>query len=394
MMNQMNNIEFEEIVNVSVKDKTTITFDKLITRKLNLKEVPFDPKYPNADKSYLKDEFDYIFLKNYIKNKKCNIHDIKTICINSTVTIPRIKIRLFCEKQNLVLTRNEKDANVILIGNTYFENLINYNYLTLYSKDFYLNFINSVQLDNLKGIPELRKALTNNINYVSSDYLVKNLFEYKLSSKKLDNFYDSQIKLDNICLYYFKNKENKSLQEIENDYKEMFNLNSKWYHEDSIITLVNEGNIIDKTVYENIRSMFESTDKANHVVAMEIMANSDYNKSFVYLSFLFKDYFNSKIHPSGKKNNVNFKSLIKFIKGEYKIYGLSFNFILDNLSKNNLLTESNYKLVKEALINELNNENHCDNYTITNVELSQKLQDNLIEDFKEVIKETSNIETL
>ena len=57
--------------------------------------------------------------------------------------------------------------------------------------------------------------------------------------------------------------------------------------------------------------MFDSSDTDNHVLAMEIMANSKYEDSILYLLMLISQ--NSyKINNSNTRNHVNFKSMLTY----------------------------------------------------------------------------------
>jgi hypothetical protein len=58
--------------------------------------------------------------------------------------------------------------------------------------------------------------------------------------------------------------------------------------------------------------MFKSSDNDNHILAMEIMANSNYIDSLLYLELLFKEYSGAMYHCHTKKH-VNFKSLLGYL---------------------------------------------------------------------------------
>ena len=57
--------------------------------------------------------------------------------------------------------------------------------------------------------------------------------------------------------------------------------------------------------------MFESSDEDNHVLAMEIMANSKYEDSILYLLMLISEY-SYRINVSNTRNHVNFKSMLSY----------------------------------------------------------------------------------
>jgi len=70
--------------------------------------------------------------------------------------------------------------------------------------------------------------------------------------------------------------------------------------------------LIDLETYQNLRNMFKSTDSDNHIMAMEIMANSNYLESLLYLEMLFFHH-QGQIDYSRTKNHVNFKSLKNYL---------------------------------------------------------------------------------
>jgi hypothetical protein len=57
--------------------------------------------------------------------------------------------------------------------------------------------------------------------------------------------------------------------------------------------------------------MFKSSDQDNHIMAMEIMANSNYVESALYLLMLLEEY-GDKIANCHTKNHVNFKSMVSY----------------------------------------------------------------------------------
>ena len=102
---------------------------------------------------------------------------------------------------------------------------------------------------------------------------------------------------------------------IEPEYQETYDAiqGKPIYCESELITNINgdDSTIIDYDVYKQLRSMFQSTDNDNHILAMEIMANSHYEKSVLYLLMLIAD-FNGIISNTHTKNHVNFKSMLAY----------------------------------------------------------------------------------
>ena len=102
---------------------------------------------------------------------------------------------------------------------------------------------------------------------------------------------------------------------IEPEYQETYNAiqGKPIYCESELITNINgdDSTIIDYDVYKQLQSMFQSTDNDNHILAMEIMANSHYEKSVLYLLMLIAD-FNGIISNTHTRNHVNFKSMLAY----------------------------------------------------------------------------------
>jgi len=79
-------------------------------------------------------------------------------------------------------------------------------------------------------------------------------------------------------------------------------------HEAGLVDKLNgeDAILINDEVFKQLTMMLSSTDTDNHVIAMEIMANSRYKDSLLYLQMLFKDHSNV-MEASNTKNHVNFK---------------------------------------------------------------------------------------
>lgn len=102
---------------------------------------------------------------------------------------------------------------------------------------------------------------------------------------------------------------------IEPEYQETYDAiqGKPIYCESELITNINgdDSTVIDYDVYKQLKSMFESSDDDNHILAMEIMANSHYENSVLYLLMLLSD-FSGVISNTHTKNHVNFKSMLAY----------------------------------------------------------------------------------
>ena len=115
----------------------------------------------------------------------------------------------------------------------------------------------------------------------------------------------------------------------------------KLVHEKELLANLNgdAALVITQAEFDQITSMFRSSDLDNHVLAMEIMANCNYQESMYYLLRAFKD-FHQQMANQRAKNHVNFKSLVSFLgigKASYN-WSLSAMQIVNLLKDKSLLT--------------------------------------------------------
>jgi hypothetical protein len=100
--------------------------------------------------------------------------------------------------------------------------------------------------------------------------------------------------------------------------------------------------------------MFKSSDKDNHVIAMEIMANSKYRESLLYIHILFKEHYNS-IYNSSTKNHVNFKSLLSYLGKDRYSFQSGLTSIIDSLKDKGVLTIEALDILMQRYSNEIQN---------------------------------------
>jgi hypothetical protein len=102
---------------------------------------------------------------------------------------------------------------------------------------------------------------------------------------------------------------------IDDEWKELIEecQNKVVYDESELLAMINGDDAVTITneVYTQLREMFKSSDKDNHIMAMEIMANSNYVESALYLLMLLEEY-GHRIADCNTKNHVNFKSMVSY----------------------------------------------------------------------------------
>jgi len=157
---------------------------------------------------------------------------------------------------------------------------------------------------------------------------------------------------------------------IDDDHKEEFeHLQSlKIYDESSVIDILNgeEATVIDKDMFDHIREMFKSSDTDNHVLAMEIMANSKYTESLIYLELLF--YFHAnRIADINSKNHVNFKSLVSYLGKNMRYLHTDIDNVVDSLIAKDQFSPDKLEIVMEYLSEDIQNTGDSKYFTVKTI---------------------------
>jgi len=218
------------------------------------------------------------------------------------VSIPRIKLKDLYANTKSKTVRELDEATKIIVGGKTKDKLFDWNWLywikTEAFKEVLLFIHTNDQMDTYKytNIAEALETYTEDILLCNYD-LIRICNQLPINREL---FCHSSERFDT----------------INSDYSDILlpaNL-AKLYDESSLIELANgdESNTIDKSMYETLSEMFESDDTDNRVLAMEIMANSNYKESLLYLCFLFEQY-SYHICSIKSRNHVNFKSLTNYM---------------------------------------------------------------------------------
>ena len=340
------------------------TKDYIFIKRFNLREGTFEYKTI----SVIDDKAEFNFIKTYTPTAGDKIY------IFPDSDVPRFKIKGFCDKYNVNMSKYKESANILIADpSTLTDDLWNeerWNYFV--SKDYFTNFIKgATRVGDLRYIQLLQDIANNPETEViidsSARYSLENngLNGYKLSLVLEDDDNDKIVpncrRQDDYC-WIETDEQKQKIAYIES---------TVMYHRDALLTILNEDVVIDAEMYQGIKNMFESSDQADHKIAMEGMANSDYLKSALYLLFLFQDY-RMKIYNSPTKHHVNFKSLCKFFDhrpGDH----LSLDEITQKLRNKDILDINNLNILLELATEEIKNRGDMDSFKVTKVEPSPEI---------------------
>lgn len=210
------------------------------------------------------------------------------------VNIPRVKLKDLALSLGIRVVRDPAKANVIFAGR---------NSIAKITSSRWAYKVNSTFA--LKRIKET----------CDDDYYIQNLETAIASTGETDVFGDYN-DIYNILAKSSRNDYNSSyIYTIDPDYSEMYNtVKSKTiYSEAELLNNINgdDSTTIDEEVFQQLKNMFDSSDTDNHVLAMEIMSNSKYEDSVLYLLMLISENA-YKINNSNTRNHVNFKSMLTY----------------------------------------------------------------------------------
>jgi hypothetical protein len=284
-----------------------------------------------------------------------------TIYLLPGVNIPRMKLKDLALNLGIRVVRDPAKATVVFSGKSSVGKVTTSNWYYFADAETILNNVKKMCKDQYY-IDKLETAIT-----------------ATGSTRVCSNWSDMRNTLCNGDMAIY---ESQYLFGIEAEYLDTYNdIQSKSiYCESELITNINgdDSTIIDYDVYKQLQSMFESSDDDNHVLAMEIMANSHYEKSVLYLLMLISDH-NHKISNTHTRNHVNFKSMLAYFNWiPRNISGLRAYNIIKIIDEKGLLTLDMIKILYKEYTDSIHsNIAYDDVFEIKEVTINQDYLDKL-----------------
>jgi hypothetical protein len=166
-------------------------------------------------------------------------------------------------------------------------------------------------------------------------------------------------------------------------------------HESCLTSVLNGTNaaVIDEEMFARLSAMFDSNDRDNWVLAMEIMANSKYEESLYFIELLFKEH-SGRMYDTPTKRHVNFKSLVTYLgKGSYFNTGL--DSVVKSLIDKQVLTHDILTDLMHRYKQEIINGGESAYFTIKDISVTEEIHNiinknfayNLVEDFVPEVEE-------
>ena len=227
------------------------------------------------------------------------------------VNIPRIKLKEFALKYHIKTTRNVDEADVIFGGNLSNHKVITrqwrYSVKTEYFEACFEALIELGKLDE-RTIEKISTAL----EFYTQDTILSD--HRSISILGDANLYNTLV--INPAYELMQNRQSLYSYEVEEEYLELVKFldGTEVLNEDALLKHINgdDAVLINKEVYQQLQAMFDSSDRDNWVLGMEILANSKYTESLFYiLKLLGQNY--PKLRECRSVDHVNFKSLLSYL---------------------------------------------------------------------------------
>jgi hypothetical protein len=303
--------------------------------------------------------------KQSTADKKLDLTNVKTIYFAPKCSIPRDKAKPFLEEKKIKTVRDRDTADVIIASVDSVEAGLDtkhlYHVKTSDIIPFVKGFRTGADIDNL--IVQLSTYTGKNViinrSVVEPFYInnhikpTKNLYGNSLNGKSFQSgdYYGEYITtVTDDFLLFGANLSNVYSQEVFNN-------------------LIGD-TVIDRDAFESLRTMLNSGDKDNHLVAMTIMAGCNYEKSFVYLALLLEEFGRNAIYNHKYRNTVAFKSLTNWIG--YNKYRWDKDAILDVSIEKELLTQELLDTVKASVLG--GSRTYSDNFEVVDIRLTAEMQ--------------------
>ena len=304
----------------------------------------------------LGDSFDtFVNSKGYVPTKG------DTIYLLPGVNIPRMKLKDLALNLGIRVVRDPAKATVVFSGKSSVGKLTT-------STWYYFADTNTI-LENVK-------KLCNDQYYIDK-------LETAIASTGAERVCSNWSDIRNtLCNGSIDTYESRYFYGVEPEYLDTYNAiqGKPIYCESELITNINgdDSTVIDYEVYQQLKSMFQSSDDDNHVLAMEIMANSHYENSILYLLMLINE-FHYTISNTHTRNHVNFKSMLAYFNWVPRnISGLRAYNIIKIIDEKGLLTLDMIKILYKEYTDSIHsNIAYDDVFEIKEVTINQDYLDKL-----------------
>lgn len=280
----------------------------------------------------------------------------KTVYRFPNLNLPRQKVDLLKEKENIKVVRDPDKADIHVISYKFLRNLFDFRWESVIS---FVDFFNIIKLGVQEGL--FSQECTDDLKLMIKDadkdsYVALKKNYYYGDSPHVKQWYD---KFNNIIDKYNNDYNKVIILEEKNKkvYEDFLSGNAEIVYDTDILDIIDsELAVLEDDQYDNIIAMIKSSDRDNRTLGVEMLANCNVEKSFNIVSDLYWWHYDF-IKDTNNWNSVNVKSLRNRMKGyegghnTSNIY--SFNAYLNQLAKDGKLTRFAVDKTRKKLLNTL-----------------------------------------
>lgn len=312
------------------------------------------------------------------------------------VNIPRIKLKDLATKFGIRTVRDISEATILFGSSKTKDKMTGYSWkykipTTLVQLFFetYKNDLDAYQYSKFENALEFYKE-----EHILCDWSTARTF----TNKDLPqwNSYSQQPQF--LSFNASRNTSSEHVHEVNKEYIHLYQLikGREIINESCLLDQLNgdDAVIIDADMFTQLSTMFNSSDDDNHILAMEIMANSKYKESLLYIEMIFKNHAYT-IGQSNTKHHVNFKSLLSYLGKANRYIDTSLDDIMESLTLKKVLTKDKVNILLENYSEEIKNRGDSTYFKVQTITVNEDtlslLNENynykVIEDYEPLIVE-------
>ena len=281
--------------------------------------------------------------------------------------VPRMKVRDYCDKFRVAITKDPVNANVLVAGPD--------------TKPHYFTELKACKIPverYIKWLEVCRDEETTHFIDEEINSVKLSLCDYVLVHEDVADMLFGEVQcpwLDELVSVDIDSDHHKThkytrIKETD-DLSKYSAADGKLFSQDDILVGLNTL-VIDDTMYRELRSQLSSKDQGSVVLAMEVMANTRFDLSMPYLLLLMQEFGKRSIAKAKSKDHVNFKSMCQYL-GIGPADTIAADDLVDLLRAKNQFTESSMEIIRPSVMKEVAGilrESGMNRFIVTAVELA------------------------
>ena len=269
------------------------------------------------------------------------------------VNIPRVKLKDLTMEHGIKSVRDINDATHVFASKSTVHKISDHRWFYRMKTDDFKSMFETIK-------DKMDEYYIENIDTALEFYQEQYVYMDYSSSSEIRNeapFLEARTNIPGLVASI---NNSRSFYAVNDSYKDYFPAvtNLTIYDEAKLLKYINGADavIIDSVMFEQLSDMFKSSDNDNHILAMEIMANSNYIDSLLYLEMLFKEY-SGAMNNCHTKKHVNFKSLLGYL-GKDSYMNTNIDDIMKSLIDKGVLDTEKINIIMDKYAHEI--EKHGD----------------------------------